>query len=62
MFKSIQRYICFHDKNSRSLRRQTYKFAAIRELWNLIMDNFQKSYFPNPNVKSDEQLFLCKAR
>ena len=31
-FQSILRYICFDDKNSRSLRRQTDKFAAIREL------------------------------
>ena len=31
-FKSIRRYIRFDDKNSRSLRRQTDKFAAIREL------------------------------
>ena len=32
-FQSILRYIRFDDKNSRSLRRQTDKFAAMRELW-----------------------------
>ena len=31
-FKSIPRYFHFDDKNSRSLRRQTDKFAAKREL------------------------------
>jgi len=61
-FKSILRYIRFDDKNSRSLRRQTDKFAAIRDLWNSVMDNCQKSFFPNPNVTVDEQLFPCRAR
>ena len=42
-FKSILRYICFADKNSRSLQRQTDKFAAIRKLWDSVMDNCQKS-------------------
>ena len=42
IFKSILRYIRFDDKNSRSLRRQTDKFAAIRELWDSVMDNCQK--------------------
>ena len=61
-FKSIRRYIRFDDKNSRSLQRQTDKFAAIRELWDSVMDNFQKSYFPGANVTIDEQLFPCRAR
>ena len=41
-FQSILRYIRLDDKNSRSLRRQTDKFAAIRELWDSVMDNCQK--------------------
>ena len=41
--------------NSRSIR-STDKFAAIRELWHLVMDNCQKSYFPHANVTVDEQL------
>ena len=61
-FKSILRYIRFNDKNSRSLRRQTNKFAAIRELWDSVMDNCQKSYFPGANVTIDDQLFQCRAR
>ena len=36
-FQSIQRYIRFDDKNSRSLRRQTDKFAEIRELWDSVI-------------------------
>ena len=61
-FQSILHYIRFDDKNSRSLRRQTDKFAAIRELWDLVMDNCQKSYFPGANVTINEQLFRCRAR
>ena len=44
-FQSILRHIGFDDKNSQSLRRLTDKFAAIRELWDSVMDNCQKSYF-----------------
>ena len=61
-FQSILRYIRFDDKKSRSFRRQTDKFAAIRELWDSIMDNCQKSYFPGANVTNNEQLFRCRAR
>ena len=61
-FKFILCYIRFDDKNSRSLRRQADKFAAIRELWDSVIDNCQKSYFPGANVTIDEQLFPCKAR
>ena len=61
-FQSRLRYIRFDDKNSRSLRRQTDKFAAIRELWDSVMDNCQKSYFPGANVTINEQLFRCRAR
>ena len=61
-FQSILRYIFFDDKNSRSLRRQTDKFAATRELWDSVMDNCQKSYFPGANVTINEQLFRCRAR
>ena len=61
-FKSILRYIFFDDKNSRSLQRPTNKFAAIRELWDSVMDNCKKSYFPGANVTIDEQLLPCRAR
>jgi len=61
-FQSILRYIRFDDKNSRPIRRSTDKFAAIRELWNSVMDNCQKSYFPHADVTVDEQLFPCRSR
>ena len=61
-FQSILSYIRFDDKNSQSLQRQTDKFAAIRELWDSVMDNCQKSYFPGANVTINEQLFWCRAR
>ena len=61
-FHSILRYIPFGDKNSRPTRRRTSKFAAIGELWNSVMDNCQKSYFPHNDVVVDEQLFPCQSR
>ena len=61
-FQSILSYIRFDNKNSQSLQRQTDKFAAIRELWDSVMDNCQKSYFPSANVTINEQLFWCRAR
>ena len=33
--------------------QSTYKFAAIRESWNLVMNNGQKSYFPHADVTVD---------
>ena len=61
-FQSILRYIRLDDKNSRPFRRSTDKFAAIRDLWNSLMDNCQKSYFPHVDVTVDEQLFPCRSR
>ena len=61
-FQAILRYIRFDDKISRPLRRRTDKFAAIRELWNSVKDNCQKSYFPHADVTVDEQLFPCRLR
>ena len=61
-FQSIIRYIRFDDKTSRQRRRQSDKFAAIRDLWNAVMDNCQKSYFPHSHVTVDEQLFPCRSR
>ena len=61
-FKSILGYIRFDYINSRSLRRPTDKFAAIKELWDSVMDNRQKSYFSGANVTIDEQLFPCRPR
>ena len=61
-FKSMQRFIHFDEKNSRNFRQQTDKFAAIKKLWNSVMEYCQKSYFPNPSVTIDEQLFPCRAK
>ena len=61
-FQFILRYIRFDDKNSRTIRRRTDKFAAIRELWNSVMDNCQKSYFPHADVTIDELLFPCRSK
>ena len=61
-FQSILRYIRFDDKNSRPICRTTDKFAAIQELWNSVMDNCQKSYFPHAGVTVHKQLFPYRWR
>ena len=61
-FQSLLKYIQFDHKNSRPIRPITDKFAAIRELWNLVMDNCQKLYFSYADLTVDEQLFSYQLR
>ena len=49
----------FSDLLDLTTGRKTPKFVAIRELWNTVMDNCQKSYFRHADVAVDEQLFNC---
>ena len=41
-----------------TILQRTVKFAAIPELWNTLIDNCQKSFFPHADVAVDEQLFF----
>ena len=59
-FQQVLRYIRFYDKATRTQRRGSN--AAIRELWESVMLNCKKSFFPHANVKIDEQLFPCRSR
>ena len=61
-FQQVLRYIRFDDKATRTKRRGSDKFAAIRELWESVVLNCQKAFFPCTNVTIDEQLFPCRSR
>ena len=61
-FQSILSFIRCDDNKFRPIRRSTDQFAAIRELLNSVMNNCQKSYFPDADVTVDEQLFSCRLR
>nr|XP_012148086.1 PREDICTED: piggyBac transposable element-derived protein 4-like [Megachile rotundata] len=61
-FTEIMRFIRFDDRNQRSQRLQTDKFAMISEVWNKFIDNSQNCYKPGPYITIDEQLFPTKAR
>ena len=61
-FQLVLRYIRFDEKATRTQRRGTDKFATIRELWESVIMNCQKAFFPPANVTIDEQLFPCRSR
>ncbi|CAK9803942.1 PiggyBac transposable element-derived protein 4 [Anthophora quadrimaculata] len=61
-FTEIMRFIRFDDRNKRSQRLQTDKFAMISEVWYKFIDNSQNCYKPGPYITIDEQLFPTKAR
>ncbi|XP_068203998.1 piggyBac transposable element-derived protein 4-like [Palaemon carinicauda] len=46
----------FDDKDTRAQRQTTDKFAAIRVIWEIFIDNCGKMYVPSETVTVDEQL------
>ncbi|XP_068240209.1 piggyBac transposable element-derived protein 4-like [Palaemon carinicauda] len=46
----------FDDKDTRAQRQTTDKFAAIRVIWDIFIDNCGKMYVPSETVTVDEQL------
>lgn len=61
-FTEIMRFIRFDNRNQRSQRLQTDKFALISEVWCKFVENSQNCYKPGPYITIDEQLFPTKAR
>ena len=57
-FQQVLRYIQFDDKATRTQRRGSDKFAAIRELWESVMLNCQKAFFPHADVTIDKHFFF----
>jgi len=61
-FKIILKVIRFDNRSTWTHRRQIYKLAPIRELWNKWVENFRKLLNPNESVTVDEQLVEFRGR
>lgn len=61
-FRNILRSIRFDDKDTRADRLIDDKFAALSEVWQKVMKNFQKYFKPHENLVVDEQVFGMKNR
>ena len=58
----ILRFIRIDDKRTRPRRRENDKYASIRDLWETVMNNVEKRFFPLDEVTIDEQLFPYRSR
>ncbi|TWW74048.1 hypothetical protein D4764_14G0000490 [Takifugu flavidus] len=61
-FQNIMHHLRFDDRDTRSERAQTDKFAAISNIWGLFVTNCITSYIPGRHITIDEQLFPSKTR
>ncbi len=61
-FQNIMHHLRFDDRDTRSERVQTDRFAAISNIWGLFVTNCITSYIPGQHITIDEQLFPCKTR
>ena len=61
-FQLVLQYILFDGKATRTQRRGTDTFPALRELQESVTLNWQKALFPQANVTVDEQLFPCHSK
>lgn len=59
-FQNIMRHLRFDDKDTRSERVETDRFAAISDIWKSFVANCIKSYNPGRYITIDEQLFPTK--
>jgi len=55
-FAEILCLLRFDDRGTRESRRATDKFAPIRDLWNLFVEQNRKLYIPSAYMTVDEQL------
>lgn len=61
-FRFLLRSLRFDDSSTRKDRENTDKLAAIREIYSLINDNFQKNYCLSEFVTIDEMLHPFRGR
>lgn len=61
-FTDIMRHLRFDDRETRSERVKTDRFAAISGVWGSFVTNCITSYNPGPHITVDEQLFPSKTR
>lgn len=61
-FQFLTTCLRFDDKNSRSERRKSDKFAPIREIWEMFINNCKQYYTPGEYCTIDEQLLGTRSR
>ena len=61
-YEYIMRILRFDNKNSRSQRLNTDKFAAVREIFDLFVANCKEKYTPHFSLTVDEELMPLKSR
>ncbi|XP_046960296.1 piggyBac transposable element-derived protein 4-like [Vanessa cardui] len=61
-FNFLIKCLRFDDKQTRDERKFVDKFTHIRELWQKLIDNFQKWYTPGSYITVDEQLVGFRGR
>lgn len=55
-FDEISVFLRFDDKTTRPHRKEYDKLAAIREVWDIFVDNCNRSFEPYEHITIDEQL------
>lgn len=61
-FEFLLNCLRFDDKSTREERKAQDKFAPIREIWDLFIQNCNKNYTPSEHVTIDEQLLGFRGR
>ena len=61
-FLKIMKFLRFDDKNTREVRKNVDKFAAVREIWNKFIYNSMSCWQPGQYLTIDEQLLPNKSR
>lgn len=61
-FRFLVRCLRFDDVHDRAVRKQIEKLAPIRDIFTLMVDNFQKYYCPSEYVTIDEQLLAFRGK
>lgn len=61
-FRFLIRCLRFDDPQTRQVRREVDKFAAVREIWDIFIERCGKLYVPHENLTVDEQLLGFRGR
>nr|XP_023027886.1 piggyBac transposable element-derived protein 3-like [Leptinotarsa decemlineata] len=61
-FGEISSFLRFDDKSTRAQRKEQDKLAAIRDIWEMFVNNCKKAFEPYENTTIDEQLVRFRGR
>lgn len=60
--QEFMRYLRFDDKRERDQKLKNDKLAAVREIYELVVEKFKSSYNPSQNLTVDERISPFKGR